>query len=374
MLQEQKIGVLGGGQLGAMLIRAAIDFGVNISVLDPSDEASCARYTSAFQKGALMDYDDVLAFGKSKDIVTIEIEAVNTQALAELERSGVKVYPSPRVIELIQDKWTQKGFLQNAGIPVVPGVLIQNKSELAEKAATLPAVLKLCRAGYDGKGVMMLHSRSDFEGAFDAPSVLEERVAIREEISVIVARSRQGEVACYDPVMMVANPEKFILDYQICPAGISRQESDEAIAIAKRVAEALDLVGILAVEMFVSESGQVIVNELAPRPHNSGHHSIEACVTSQYEQHLRAILGLPLGNTRIVLPSVMINILEAPAGKEEAMRETLRNVLGIADAHIHWYGKSGGKEGRKMGHITITAETIEAAMEKAKHVRAMLGL
>jgi 5-(carboxyamino)imidazole ribonucleotide synthase len=274
---------------------------------------------------------------------------------------------------MIQDKWTQKTFLQEAGIPVVPGSAVMNRAELQERKPTLPAVLKLCRAGYDGRGVMMLRNEDDFVTAFDAPSVIEECVAIRQEISVIVARNEQGEVKCYDPVVMMFNTEKFILDFQVCPADISLKEVEEAQSLAKRVAEALNLVGILAVEMFITESGVILVNELAPRPHNSGHHTIEACVTSQYEQLLRAILGLPLGDTRTTAPSVMVNILEAAPDKQAALREGLQAVQAIEDAHIHWYGKGGGKEGRKMGHITITGHSAEAAMRKAEMVRSLTG-
>jgi 5-(carboxyamino)imidazole ribonucleotide synthase len=373
MWYDKKVGILGGGQLGAMLIRSAIDLGLDISVMDSSAEAPCMRYTSAFRKGSLMDYEAVMAFGENLDVLTIEIEAVNVQAMKDLEAKGVKVYPAPRVVELIQDKWTQKRFLQDAGIPVVPGTSVMNRAELAEKNPTLPSVLKLCRAGYDGRGVMMLRSKDDFVAAFDAPSVIEECVAIRQEISVIVARNEQGEVKCYEPVLMMFNAEKFILDYQVCPAGISVKEAEEAEELARRVAEALNLVGILAVEMFITESGQILVNELAPRPHNSGHHTIEACVTSQYEQLLRAILGLPLGDTRTTAPSVMVNILEAASDRQALLREGLQSVQGIEDSHIHWYGKGGGKEGRKMGHITITAPSAEAAMSKAEMVRSFLG-
>jgi 5-(carboxyamino)imidazole ribonucleotide synthase len=220
---------------------------------------------------------------------------------------------------------------------------------------------------------MMLRTKDDFVNAFDAPSVIEDCVAIRQEISVIVARNEQGEVKCYDPVVMMFNPEKFILDFQVCPANISTKELEEAQGLAKRVAEAIDLVGILAVEMFITEGGHIIVNELAPRPHNSGHHTIEASVTSQYEQLLRAILGMPLGDTRTTAPSVMVNILEAATDKQSQLREGLESIQGIQDAHIHWYGKEGGREGRKMGHITITAHSAEAAMSKAEMVRSLLG-
>ncbi len=372
MWQEQKIGILGGGQLGVMLIRAAIDYGLHISVLDADPDAPCARYASNFQCGDPMDYDTVMTFGKRLHILTIEKEAVNVKALRDLEAMGIKVHPGANVVGLIQDKWIQKQFLQNSGLPVVSGVPVLNREELLQHTAKLPAVLKRCTAGYDGKGVMMLHSEADIDAAFDAPCVLEERIAIKQELSVIVSRNASGVVECYDPVMMIFNKEKFILDFQLCPANIPPQVALEACNIAIRVAEALELVGILAVEMFITEEGKLLVNELAPRPHNSGHHTIEACATSQYEQHLRAILGLPLGDTRLKTSSVMINIIEPAATRRAGLRDAMRTLLGLSDAHVHWYGKTGGKEGRKMGHITITEDTIDAALSKAVMVRHML--
>lgn len=367
-----RLGILGGGQLGAMLIRSAIDFGLRLSVLDKQADAACVPYVSRFQLGDPMNYEDVLAFGRTVDLLTIEMEAVNVEALRQLEGEGIPVLPSVDLIAMIQDKWTQKQTLKAAGIPVMPGILIQNKEELKAHAGELPACLKLCRHGYDGKGVMMLRKEEDIATAFDAPSVLEELADISKEISVIVARNAAGEVRCYDPVEMVFNPQLFLLDYQLCPSAISAAIAEEAISIAKRVAEAIKLVGIVAVEMFVTGEGKVIVNELAPRPHNSGHHTIEAAETSQYEQLLRAILGLPLGDTSTTAASVMINVLQPATGHQPYLQDALGQVLGVPRTHLHWYGKSGGKEGRKMGHITITADSIEAGLQTADQVRRLL--
>ncbi len=371
--QNQRIGILGGGQLGTMLIRSAIDFGLHVSVMDKSPDAPCSRYASSFVVADPLCYESVLAFGRSVDILTIEKEAVNVKALQALEKEGIKVHPSSTVVGLIQDKWIQKQMLQHAGIPVVPGVPVLNRTDLQEHADKLPGCLKLCTQGYDGKGVMMLHSTDDLLLAFDAPCVLEELVDIKQELSVIVSRNEYGIIECYDPVLMIFHKERMLLDFQLCPANIDSALAIEASNIAVRIAEMVGLVGILAVELFITQDGKLLVNELAPRPHNSGHHTIEACATSQYEQHIRAILGLPLGNSSAKGGSVMINILEPAAALRYGATQAMCSILGLSDTHVHWYGKGGGKEGRKIGHITITERTIEDALNKAVIVRHMMN-
>lgn len=364
------IGILGGGQLGSMLLQASISYGLNIRVMDGDPQAISSRNTSQFTHGSLTDYDAVMQFGQDCDILTIEIEAINVAALKTLEAKGVKVYPSPHTIETIQDKWKQKSFLQSHGIPVVPGTLYPNRTALAESKPQLPGVLKLCKDGYDGRGVMMLRSEADMETAFDAPSVLENLVDIDQEIAVIVARNESGEVKCFDPVSMVFDPQLNLLAYQLCPAQIDESIKTQAFELSQKIAEAFPLVGIMAVEMFVTKSGELLVNELAPRPHNSGHHSIEGCVTSQFAQHLRAIQNLPLGDTSIVAPSVMINLV----GKDEALLppQKLNKLLTMPNVHLHWYGK-GERKGRKLGHITVIGTTIAQAQEKGQEVLGLLN-
>ena len=261
--QGKTIGILGGGQLGAMLIRSAIDFGLKVAVLDKSPDVPCASYATAFTTGDPQDYETVLAFGRTVEVLTIEKEAVNVKALQQLESEGIHVHPSATVVGLIQDKWIQKKTLEAASIPVVPGIPILNRAELHQHTDKLPGCLKLCTQGYDGKGVMMLRSETDIDGAFDAPCVLEALMDIRQELSVIVSRNAQGLVECYDPVMMIFDKERFVLDFQLCPANIAPQQAIEACNIAIRVAESLSLVGILAVEMFVTTDGTLVVNELA---------------------------------------------------------------------------------------------------------------
>ncbi|SKA47257.1 5-(carboxyamino)imidazole ribonucleotide synthase [Chitinophaga eiseniae] len=372
MLENLKIGILGGGQLGAMLMRHAIDFGLSVSFMDNDAHAPCSRYTSSFFCGDPASFEAVLEFGKGLDVITIEKEAVNIAALRQLEKQGVKVFPSPDTIEVIQDKFTQKQFLLSHRVPVVPGEAIQGKNELYQYENKLPRCLKKRRDGYDGYGVMVLKTKEDIAAAFDAPCVVEELVEIKHEISVIVARNEQGGVACYDPVMMAFSEEKFILDYQIAPAQLDEEIVKEATALARKIAEALKLVGILAVEMFITKDGKLLVNELAPRPHNSGHHTIEASTTSQYEQLLRAILGLPLGATELHLPSLMLNILENDALNADRPGK-LKGLLEIPGAHLHWYGKKGGRPGRKIGHVTVTGNTMENVMAKAETIRKILN-
>ncbi|QHS59947.1 5-(carboxyamino)imidazole ribonucleotide synthase [Chitinophaga agri] len=372
MLENLKIGILGGGQLGGMLIRHAIDLGLSISVMDKDANAPCARYTSSFTCADPKSYEAVLAFGKDLDVITIEMEAVNIDALLELEKQGKKVFPTPDSIRVIQDKYTQKQFLLSHNIPVVPGVAVDSRNDLHKLENKLPGCLKKRRDGYDGYGVMMLKTTADIATAFDAPSVLEELVDIKHEIAVIVARNEQGDVRCYDPVMMVFSEEKFVLESQVAPAQLPQGMQEEAVALAERVADALKLVGILAVEMFITKDNKILVNELAPRPHNSGHHTIEASITSQYEQLLRAILGLPLGDTALRLPSLMLNILETEALSENRA-EKFRSLLAISGAHVHWYGKKGIRLGRKVGHITIADSTMESVVAKAATIRKILN-
>lgn len=372
MLAHLKIGILGGGQLGAMLLRYAIDFGLNVSVMDKSSDAPCAKHTSSFHIGDPLNYEDVINFGKDLDIITIEKEAVNTEALKHLQQQGVKVYPSPEIIEIIQNKYVQKQFLKQNNIPVVPGVLVSGRQDLEQYSSRLPACLKKCTNGYDGKGVMILKTPDDIAGAFDEPCVLEDLIEIRHEISVIVSRNEGGAIECYDPVLMIFNKERMVLDFQMCPANIDADVAVQACNLAVKTAEALKLVGILAVEMFIADNGKLYVNELAPRPHNSGHHTIEASTTSQFEQQMRLILGLPMGSAKLNKASVMINILEPAAYRKSTITEALKTILCTNDVHLHWYGKKDGTEGRKMGHVTIVETNIENALSKAVMIRHLL--
>lgn len=371
MSLNQKIGILGGGQLGRMLIQSGIDFNIQFSVLDPDASAPCASISS-FTHGKLTDYQTVVDFGKNCDLITIEIENVNVEALKELVRQGKKVFPQPEVIELIQDKRTQKEFYKRHQIPTAEFILTKNKQEVIANRSFLPAVNKLGKEGYDGRGVQLLRTEADLEKAFDSPGLLEKLIDFEKEIAVIVARNESGEIISYPAVEMVFHPTANLVEYLFSPAEISSAIAKEADAIAKSVIEKMNMVGLLAVEMFVTKEGKVLVNEVAPRPHNSGHQTIEANITSQYEQHLRAILNLPLGNTATVLPSAMVNLLGEEGFSGGAQYQGLEEVLRLAGTHIHLYGKKITKPFRKMGHVTIVDADLESLRKKANFVKQTL--
>ncbi|MCU0418739.1 MAG: 5-(carboxyamino)imidazole ribonucleotide synthase [Cyclobacteriaceae bacterium] len=363
-----QIGIIGGGQLGRMLLQAGSDWNLSFRVLDPDAQAPCA-HMAPFTQGKLTDYDTVLAFGQQCEVITIEIENINTQALRTLRQQGKRVFPQPEVIELIQDKRTQKEFYQKHGIPTADFLLVQGKDEVLRQKHFLPAVNKLGTEGYDGRGVQLLRTEADLSKAFDAPGLLEKLIPFEKEIAVIVARNASGEVALYPPVEMVFHPEANLVEYLFSPAQLSPGVAAEAQRIARQVIEKLEMVGLLAVEMFVTPEGGVLVNEVAPRPHNSGHQTIEANVTSQYEQHLRAILNLPLGDTRVTTPSAMVNLLGAEGHEGLAKYEGWESVLAVSGVHVHLYGKQQTKPFRKMGHVTITDPDVESLKKKAKFVK-----
>lgn len=370
-IQQQKLGVLGGGQLGRMLLQAGLDLNIQFSVLDPDAQAPC-HSLAPFTQGKLTDFDTVMAFGQGCDIITIEIENVNTRALRELEKMGKKVFPQPHLIELIQDKRTQKEFYRTHHIPTAEFVLVENRADVQRHGAFLPAVNKLGKEGYDGRGVQMLRKAADFDKAFDKPGLLERLIDFDQEIAVIAARNEKGEVATFPAVEMVFHPEHNLVEYLYSPASISLAIAQQADQVARRLVEQLQLVGLLAVEMFVTKDGQVLVNEVAPRPHNSGHHTIEANVTSQYEQHLRALFNLPLGDTRIVQPSAMVNLLGEAGFEGPAKYEGLEAVMKESGVHVHLYGKKNTKPFRKMGHVTLTGQHVEELKTKVEFVKRTL--
>lgn len=365
--QTLTVGIVGGGQLGRMLVQAGIDFNVKFAILDPDPQAPCHQL-GQFTVGKLTDFDAVVNFAAGCDVVTIEIENVNTQALKALQQQGKKVFPQPDVIELIQDKRQQKQFYQKHRIPTADFVLVNSRQEVLQHAEFLPAVNKLGKEGYDGRGVQVIKTGNDLSKAFDAPGLLEKFVPFEKEIAVIVARNEQGEICSYPPVEMVFHPEKNLVEYLFAPARLDKKVEQEADQVARKVIESLAMVGLLAVEMFVTREGKVLVNEIAPRPHNSGHHTIEASVTSQYEQHLRAILNLPFGDTTTT-KSAMVNILGAEGFEGKATYEGMDQVLKLNGVHVHLYGKFITKPYRKMGHATIVDSDEESLKKKAKFVK-----
>ncbi|HMJ69523.1 MAG TPA: 5-(carboxyamino)imidazole ribonucleotide synthase [Cyclobacteriaceae bacterium] len=369
--QDFRLGVLGGGQLGRMLIQSGIDLNIEFNVLDPDPQAPCSQI-SRFTCGKLTDFDTVMAFGEKCDLITIEIENVNTSALKELVKKGKKVFPQPEVIELIQDKRVQKQFYKDNDIPTADFILTDNRADVSKHAAFLPAVHKLGKEGYDGRGVQMLRSAADLPKAFDAPGVLEKLIDFEKEIAVIVSRNERGEIMAFPSVEMVFHPEANLVEYLISPARISSATDDVAWQLATKVINKLGMVGLLAVEMFVTRDRQVLVNEIAPRPHNSGHHTIEANVTSQYEQHLRAITGLAPGRTDPLSPAAMVNLLGEEGHSGLANYSGLEEVLAVEGTHVHLYGKKMTKPFRKMGHVTIVDNDIESLEKKIKFVKQTL--
>ncbi len=372
IIQQLSIGILGGGQLGRMLIQNGIDLNLDVSVLDTDKNAPCKYLVKKFVHGSLTDYDTVYDFGKDKDLLTIEIENVNIDALKKLESEGKQVYPQPHIIELIQDKGMQKMFYQRNNIPSADFFLVENKSQINKYADYFPFFQKLRKGGYDGKGVCKLSDVNDLTNSFDEPCVLERLVDFDKELSVIVARNKNGETKCFPVVECEFSPQANLVEFLFSPANIKKSVEKEAIAIATLVAEKLDIVGLLAVELFLTKDGKVLINEIAPRPHNSGHHTIEANITSQFEQFWRAILNLPLGDTSMVKASVMVNLLGEPGHEGTAVYKGLEDVLKFSGVYIHLYGKATTKPFRKMGHTTIVDDDILKAKLKAKTVKQIL--
>ncbi len=373
-ITQARLGILGGGQLGRMLIQEAINFNISVSVLDPDANAPCKNICSYFEKGSLSDYETVYNFGKNVDILTIEIEKVNVDALEQLQKEGVVVYPQPRVIRLIQDKGLQKQFFKENNIPTANFKLIANKEQLANNYFQFPYIQKLRKDGYDGKGVIKIIDEASTQQAFNEPSLIEEFIGFEKEIAIIVSRNEKGEINTFPMVEMDFNPDANLVEFLISPSAYSEEIKIKAKNIAIEIAECLKIVGILAVEMFLTKEHDIIVNEIAPRPHNSGHHSIEGNYTSQFEQHLRAIFNMPLGDTQTINHAVMINLLGENGFEGLAEYEGLDKVLKHSGVYIHLYGKEFTKPYRKMGHVTVINENREKALEIAKFVKQTLKI
>lgn len=366
------LGILGGGQLGKMLLQELSRMDIRTAVLDPSSFSPCKGRAQVFEVGDLKDFDTVYQFGKLVDVLTFEIEHVNVEALARLAEEGVKVFPSAQLLTVIQDKRLQKEFYRDHNIPTSPFFVYEAKMDLINRELQFPCVQKLATGGFDGRGVNILHSREDVPELPEGPGIIEDFIAENREISVIVARSINGETVAYPPVEMEFHPTANLVEFLFSPTTLSEAEAQKAEQIALDVANALNLVGILAVEMFVRPDGEILVNESAPRPHNSGHHTIESSHTSQYEQHIRAILGLPLGSVRARSAAVMVNLLGEPGNTGYVEYEGIEEVLKMEGVYVHIYGKKQTRPFRKMGHVTIVADDLQAAREKAYIVKNTL--
>jgi 5-(carboxyamino)imidazole ribonucleotide synthase len=368
-----KLGILGGGQLGKMLLTETRKFDIQTYVLDPSDDAPCKIGSNKFFLGDLNDFNTVYEFGKQVDVLTFEIEHVNVEALEKLEAEGVKVYPSPKTLKQIQNKGIQKDFYTDRDIPTAPYKRFETLTDLKLAVETeevaMPFVWKSTQFGYDGNGVKVIRNAESFNGLPDVQCIAELMVPFKNELAVIVARNPSGEIKTYPVVEMEFHPEANQVEYVICPARIDDVVAEKARAIALHVSEHFNHVGLLAVEMFQTEDDEILVNEVAPRPHNSGHYSIEASYTSQFEQHLRAILDLPLGNTDSKVAGIMVNLVGAEGYSGNVVYENIAEILGRDGVTPHIYGKKQTRPFRKMGHVTIVNEDINEARRIAEEVK-----
>ncbi len=371
-----KIGILGGGQLGKMLIQAASAWDIDIYVLDPTDDCPASKLATKFVKGDFKDYESVYNFGKLVDLITIEIEHVNTDALLKLKEEGKTICPDPQTLKIIQDKGKQKNFFKDNNLKSANYKIYEDHeailSDIEEGKLNLPFVQKVCRFGYDGRGVQLVNSKKDLDNLLEGQSIVEDLVDIGKELSVIVCRNKFGEIKTYDPFEMEFNKNANLVEYLISPARVDADSRQIAIDLAEKTIKAFELVGVLAVEMFLDKDHNILINEVAPRPHNSGHHTIETALTSQYEQHIRAIMGLPLGSTDLMINSVMVNILGEDGFSGNVVYEGLDKCIKLDGVKVHIYGKKQTKPFRKMGHVTIIDKNIDNALKKADIVKHTL--
>jgi 5-(carboxyamino)imidazole ribonucleotide synthase len=367
-----KVGILGGGQLGRMLLQAAANYVVETYVLENDKNCPAGHLCHHFTKGDIADFDTVYNFGKNLDAITIEIESVNVDALEKLEAEGVQIFPNPAAIRIIKNKILQKEFYSSHQIPTSEYVVTNNREMLEKYHHFLPAVHKIGEGGYDGKGVQVLENIDDIPKAFDSDAILEKKVNIKQEIAIIIAMNVAGETVLYPPAEMIFDPVLNLLDYQISPAALPEKITWKIEAIAVKLVKALKSPGIFAVELFIDKNDEVLVNETAPRVHNSGHHTIEANYSSQFDMLWRIMLGYPLGNTAPILPSAIINMIGAPGSNGKAKYEGLTEVLQMDNVFVHLYGKKETRPGRKMGHVTIISKDYHDLTYKAHKIKNIL--
>lgn len=370
---EFKLGILGGGQLGKMMLSETRKFDIYTKVLDSSNEAPCKIASNDFHVGDLMDYDTVVNFGKDVDVLTFEIENVNTDALETLEKKGIRVYPASKTLRVIQNKAKQKLFYRDHDIPTAEFSRFAYTSEIEDAinngGLNFPFVWKSAQFGYDGNGVKVVRSWDDLTNLPNVECIAEVMIPFKNELAVIVARNLKGDVKTYPVVEMEFHPEANQVEYVICPARIDNSVAKKAQHIALKVSEAFKHVGLLAVEMFQTQNDDILVNEVAPRPHNSGHHTIESSYTSQFEQHIRSILNLPLGKTNSKVGGIMVNLVGAEGHTGNVKYEHIETIMDMDGVTPHIYGKKQTRPFRKMGHVTIVHEDINEARRIAEHVK-----
>jgi 5-(carboxyamino)imidazole ribonucleotide synthase len=367
-----KIGILGGGQLGKMLLQAAANYPVETFVMENEEDCPAAHLCHHFIKGDIKNFEDVYQFGKGLDAITIEIESVNDDALEKLETQGVKIYPRPAALRIIKNKITQKQFYKASDIPTAAFIVTKNLEDLKSNESFIPAVHKIGMGGYDGRGVQLIKTKSDLEKGFDAPGVLEKLVNIQKEIAQIVAINEKGETALYPAVEMMFDPVFNLLDYQLSPANLPEKLLWKVEAIALKIARDLKSPGIFAVELFIDKQNDVFANETAPRVHNSGHHTIEANYSSQFDMLWRIMLGYPLGNPDHIVPAAIVNLIGSDGHDGPAHYDGLTEVLKMDNVFVHIYGKKKTRAGRKMGHATILSNDKSDLTYKARQIKHVL--
>ena len=371
-----KLGILGGGQLGKMLLQDCIRYDIYSKVMDSNKEAPCQGICNEFIVGNLTKYEDVVSFCHDVDVVTVEMENVNTDALEFLEKNGKKVFPSSKILRIIQDKSKQKDFYIQHELPTSNyknyGNLSAVIKDYDEGKVSLPIVWKSAKFGYDGKGVKIIHSFDELQNLSDVPCLLEEKVKIKKEISVIVARNQSKEEKCFPAVEMEFNDHSNLVEFIMCPANISKELEEKAFDTALKTAKSFNIFGLLAVELFITEDNEILINEVAPRPHNSGHHTIECCLTSQFDQHIRSVLNLPLGNTSLKSPGIMVNLIGENEFEGNVKYENIEKILEIPGVSVHFYGKKKSRLNRKMGHVTIVHKDINKAKKIGKKVKKLI--
>ena len=367
-----KAGILGGGQLGRMLLQAAANYPVETFVLENDPDCPAAHLCQHFTLGDIRNFDAVYAFGKGLDALTIEIESVNLEALEKLQAEGVRIYPTPSALRIIKNKIRQKEYYQSVGVPTAAFVVTNNLAELNNHESLLPAVHKIGEGGYDGRGVQIISNPVDLAKGFDSPSVLEKLIPIQKEIAQIVAVTNDQQYAFFPPVDMVFNPHLNLLDYQLSPADLPEETRWKIEAISLTVVRGLNSAGLFAVELFIDQQGEIFVNETAPRVHNSGHHTIEANFSSQFDMLWRVILNYPAGNTKQILPAAIVNLVGETGYSGTAAYPGLEEVLQMDNAFVHIYGKKETRPGRKMGHVTILGKSAADLVFSANRVREKL--
>ena len=373
---ELKLGIIAGGQLGKMLVQAASQWDISTYVLDEDETCSSAGIANYHVQGSRLDYHAVYNFGKKVDIVTFEIESVNVEALFKLKEEGIKIAPDPSILQLFQNKEKQKEFYVKSNLPTSAFTSYCTKEDiinaLKNQSLDYPFVQKLKTGGYDGRGVSVVNSENDLKELLDGESIVEEKVDIHKEIAVIVARNESGEIRSFPAVGMIFDPKANLVEQLVCPVDITEKQHTFAHEISHKLIESLNMCGLLTIEFFIDTKGNILINESAPRPHNSGHHTIESAITSQFEQHLRAILALPLGCAEIKMPSVMLNLLGEPGYQGNVTYEGFSECLALEGVNIHLYGKKTTKPFRKMGHVTIIDKELNSALKKAEIIKKTL--